>query len=181
MKPRRPHATPTVASLTTAASPATTAAAPSPPTTATARGPDRAGDEEVAARLRLAVMRLARRLRQQTVDDLSPTLVSALATVERHGPLTLGRLAELERVKRPSITRVVAALEERGLASCEADAADRRVRRVAISATGRRLLQRNRSRKTAYLTHQLGELSRADVASLARAVEVLERLWEADR
>ena len=149
--------------------------------TALPRPVARAGDEEVAARLRLAVMRLARRLRQQTVGDLSPTLVSALATVERHGPLTLGRLAELERVKRPSVTRVVTALEERGLASCEADAADKRVRRVAISAAGRRLLQRNRSRKTTYLTRQLAELSRDDVTSLARAVEVLERLLEADR
>jgi DNA-binding MarR family transcriptional regulator len=149
--------------------------------TASPHSPRRSGDEEVAARLRLAVMRLARRLRQQTVGDLSPTLISALATVERHGPLTLGRLAELERVKRPSVTRIVAALEERGLASCEGDAADRRVRRVAISAAGRRLLQRDRSLKTAYLARQMGELGRDDVASLASAVGVLERLLETDR
>jgi DNA-binding MarR family transcriptional regulator len=126
-------------------------------------------------------MRLARRLRQQTVGDMSPTLVSALATVERHGLVTLGRLAELERVKRPSVTRVVAALDERGLVACQSDAADRRVRRVAISAAGRRLLQRNRTRKTAYLTRQLGDLSHDEVAALTGAVEVLERLLEGDR
>ena len=72
---------------------------------------------EVAARLRIVIMRLQRRLRAEAGDELSPTLVAALVSVERHGPLTLGRLAELERVTPPSITRVVAALERDGLVS----------------------------------------------------------------
>lgn len=143
------------------------------------RQPQPAG-EELAARLRLVVVRLGRRLRQQTVGDLSPTLISALATIERHGPLTLGRLAELERVRRPSVTRVAAALQERGLVACEVDTADRRVRRVAVTASARRLLQRNRSRKTAYLARHLRELSRGDVDTLAAAVDVLERFLEGD-
>lgn len=147
----------------------------------TPSSPASLGDEELAARLRLAVMRLARRLRQQTESGLSPTLVSALVTVEVHGPLTLGALAEAERVRRPTVTRIVAALEQRGLVVCEGDAADRRVRRVAITAAGRRLLQRDRTRKTAYLARHFDELPRADSAKLAAAVEVLERLLEDDR
>jgi DNA-binding MarR family transcriptional regulator len=138
------------------------------------------GEEELAARLRLAVMRLARRLRQQTVGDLSPTLISALATVERHGPLTLGRLAELEGVKRPSVTRIVAGLEEGGLVRSEVGADDRRVRRVSVTPAGRRLLQRSRTRKTAYLARHLRELSREETAALAAAADALERLLEGD-
>lgn len=139
------------------------------------------GGEELAARLRLVLMRLARRLRQQAGGDLSPTLVSALATIERHGPLTLGRLAELERIKRPSVTRIIAALEQRGLVLSEVDADDRRVRRVGVTPPARRLLQRIRTRKTAYLARHLGELSGDEVAALAAAVDVLERLLEGDR
>jgi DNA-binding MarR family transcriptional regulator len=125
-------------------------------------------------------MRLGRRLRQQAGDDLSPTMISALVTIERHGPLTLGRLAELERVKRPSTTRIVAALERRGLVACEVDTADRRVRMVAVTATARRLLQDSRTRKTAYLARHLRELPGEDIDSVAAAVDVLERLLEGD-
>lgn len=125
-------------------------------------------------------MRLARRLRQQAGGDLSPTLTSALVTVERHGPLTLGGLAALERVKRPSVTRIVAALEKRGLVAREVDPTDRRVRVVAVTAAARLQLQESRTRKTAYLARHLHELSGDDVDSLAAAVEVLERLLEGD-
>ena len=107
-------------------------------------------------------------------------MISALVTIERHGPLTLGRLAELERVKRPSVTRIVAALERQDLVACEVDAADRRVRMVAVTATARRLLLDSRTRKTAYLARHLRELPRGDVDSLAAAVDVLERLLEGD-
>jgi DNA-binding MarR family transcriptional regulator len=107
-------------------------------------------------------------------------LISALVTVERHGPLTLGRLAELERVKRPSVTRIVTALQRRGLVACEVDSADRRVRMVAATATARRLLRDSRTRKTAYLARHLRELPRGDVDSLAAAVDVLERVLEDD-
>lgn len=151
------------------------------PTAAEPPTPVSLGREELAARLRLAVLRLGRRLRQQTESDLSPTLVSALVTIDVHGPLTLGSLAEAERVRRPTVTRIVGALEERGLVVCEGDAADRRVRRVAITAAGRRLLQSDRTRKTAYLARRLDQLPRSDTYRLAAAVEVLERLLEEDR
>jgi len=138
-------------------------------------------DEEVAARLRLALMRLSRRLRQQTVGDLSPSLLSALASIECHGPVTLGQLAALERVQPPSVTRLVAGLEKGGLVVRDVDPGDRRFSRVAVTAEGRRVLRRSRTRKAAYLARHLRELSDAELSTLRDAVDVFERLLEGDR
>jgi DNA-binding MarR family transcriptional regulator len=135
---------------------------------------------ELAAHLRIVVMRLQRRLRAEAGDELSPTLVAALVSVERHGPLTLGRLAELERVTPPSITRAVAALERDGLVRRDADAADRRVSRVAITAAGASLLRQSRTRKAAYLARQLETLGDRDLETVREALPVLERLLESD-
>jgi DNA-binding MarR family transcriptional regulator len=135
-------------------------------------------NSEIAARLRIVVMRLHRRLRAEAGDELSPTLVAALVSVERHGPMTLGRLAELERVTPPSITRVVAKLERAGLVSRTVDEADRRVSRVRVTAEGTLLLQRSRKRKAAYLARQLGTLTDAEQATVVQALPILERLLE---
>jgi len=126
-------------------------------------------------------MRFTRRLRQEAGDGLSPSLVSALACLERKGPLTLGELAVLERVKPPSVTRMVATLESNGLVHREADPTDGRVSRVSVTADGSRTLQLSRTRKTAYLAKRLATLSDADTAALAEALAVLERLLEGDR
>src|SRR4051794_31645003 len=88
------------------------------------------------ARLRLAIARTARRLRQEAGGGLSPSLNAALATVERHGPLTPSELAERERVQRPTITRVVAKLEEAGLVERTADPVDRRSALIAVTPEG---------------------------------------------
>ena len=136
---------------------------------------------ELAARLRIVIMRLQRRLRAEAGDELSPTLVSALVSVERHGPLTLGRLAEFERVTPPSITRCVATLEQAGLVRRETDEADRRVGRVAITPEGGRLLRHSRKRKAAYLARQLAGLADGDLAAVRDALPVLEHLLESDR
>ena len=138
-------------------------------------------DPELAARLRLVLNRLARRLRNQTTGDLSPSLTSALVTIELREPITLGGLAECERVKPPSITRMVATLEGRGLVRRAADPDDRRVARVSLTAEGRRTVQRTRTRKTAYLTRRLRKLGESDLSLLREAVPVLERLLEDDR
>jgi DNA-binding MarR family transcriptional regulator len=138
-------------------------------------------DAELATRLRLVLMRLSRRLRRQAGDDLSPSLVSALATLERRGPLTLGQLAALEGVKPPSITRMVAALERTALVSRESDVSDRRVTRLTVTDEGRSTLQRSRTRKTAYLATQLATLDDAEAARLGDALRILERLLESDR
>jgi len=126
-------------------------------------------------------MRLTRRLRSQAGDDLSPSFVSALASLDREGPLTLGELAALERVKPPSATRMVATLEERGLARRQRDAVDGRVKRVEITGDGRRRLQRSRTRKTAYLSRRITTLSDAEATTLADALALLERLLESER
>jgi DNA-binding MarR family transcriptional regulator len=136
---------------------------------------------ELAARLRLAIVRTARRLRQEAGSDLSPTQTSALATLERHGPLSPSELAEREAVKRPTATRVIARLVEGGYAERSADPTDKRCALVTPTAEGRALLRRVRARKTAYLAHRLHELDPADTAALERAAGVLERLLEGER
>jgi DNA-binding MarR family transcriptional regulator len=135
----------------------------------------------LASRLRLAVMRLSRRLRQQTPDAITPSQISALSVIEGSGPLTLGELAGLERVQPPTITRTVAALEELGLVLREVDASDRRVARVSIAPNGRKLLERSRSRKNVYLAQRLRGLSHEDLEVIERAATLLEGMAEADR
>src|SRR5436190_2827380 len=133
---------------------------------------------ELPARLRLALTRSARRLRQEADAGLSPSLTAALATVERHGPLTPSRLADLESIQRPTATRLVARLEEDGLITRMRDPDDRRVSHVAITKEGRALLKRLRSRKNAYLAQRLRRLDDEELATVERATEILERLLE---
>jgi len=135
-------------------------------------------DAETAARLRLAVTRLARRLRQQVAGGVTSSQVSALATVERLGTPTLGELAASEQVQPPSMTKMVVGLEAAGLVARGEDDSDRRVVRVALTAEGRRALQRSRSLRTAYLVRRLRRLSDAERASLEDVVRLLEHLVE---
>ena len=131
---------------------------------------------EIAARLRLSATRLARRLRQESGAGLSPSQQSALAVIANHGPLTLGALAEHERVAPPSITKVVSKLESDGLVVRTPDPGDRRVCRVAISPEGAALLEESRRRKTAWLTARIGELDPDRQRRLADALDVLDEL-----
>jgi DNA-binding MarR family transcriptional regulator len=133
---------------------------------------------ETAARLRLAVTRLARRLRQQSAAGLSPSQTSALSSIENHGPLTPSELADLERVQRPTITRVLGTLTEAGLITREPDPTDRRTARVAVTREGAAVLARGRSRKTAYLARGLRGLEPQDLATLERAATLIEQLLE---
>jgi DNA-binding MarR family transcriptional regulator len=135
---------------------------------------------EVAARLRLAIARTARRLRQEAGVDLSPSLAAALATVDKHGPLTPSELADRERVQRPTATRIVGRLAEAGLVQRTADPADGRVSLVSTTQKGRALLRRLRQRKNAYLARRLRDLEPSEVATLDRAAEILEDLLERD-
>ena len=133
---------------------------------------------ETAARLRLAIVRTARRMRQEAGGELSPTLIAALATIERHGPLTPSELADIERVKRPTATRIAAALEKDGLIERAADPTDGRACLLSISREGKALVKRVRSRKNAYISRRLRKLGDEDVETLERAAEVLERMLE---
>jgi DNA-binding MarR family transcriptional regulator len=141
---------------------------------------------EVAAHLRLAVARTARRLRQEAFaaegrGELSPSLSAALATIDVHGPLTPSELAKRERVKRPTATRILANLDRLGLVSRTADPADGRASLVATTASGRELLRRLRTRKNAYLARRLRDLDRDEVETLERAALILERLLDEER
>jgi DNA-binding MarR family transcriptional regulator len=136
---------------------------------------------ELAAHLRLAVARTARRLRQEATVGLSPSLHTALASVERHGPLTPSELAARERIQRPTATKLIAALEERGLVARTGDPADRRSSLIAVTPAGAALLEEIRTRKDAFLAHRLRGLSAEDRATLARAADLLEGLLEEER
>ena len=138
---------------------------------------------EVAAHLRLAITRTARRLRQQGFEaegrgELSPSLAAALATVELHGPLTPSELAARESIKRPTATRIVAKLEQLELVTRTADPSDGRAFLVATTIAGRDLLRRLRTRKTAYLARRLGRIEADELATLERAATILERLLD---
>src|SRR3954470_396021 len=92
---------------------------------------------DLAVRLRLAITRTSRRLRQEAGTGLSPTLTSALATIDTHGPLTPSELAKRERVQRPTATRLVARLEELGVLQRAADPQDRRSSLLSVTPAGR--------------------------------------------
>jgi DNA-binding MarR family transcriptional regulator len=137
-----------------------------------------------AARLRMAIVRTARRLRQEAAAEtsgLTPTSTAALATIERHGPLTPSEIAEIERVKRPTITRTLGALEGEGLIDRAPDPADGRSSLVSVNAAGRERLRRLRGRKNAYLARRMRELSTEEVETLERAAEILDRMRDGER
>ena len=136
---------------------------------------------ELAARLRLAVTRLARRLRQASAEGLSPSQTSALATVERRGALTPSELAAVERIQRPTATRVLSALADAGLLTREPDPSDRRIARLQVTREGAAVLMRGRSRKNAYLARRLQRLDPDQLETLGRAVELIESLIEDHR
>jgi DNA-binding MarR family transcriptional regulator len=134
-----------------------------------------------AAKLRLAIVRTARALRQEAATEasgLTPTSTAALATIERHGPLTPSELAEIERVKRPTATRTLGCLEREGLVQRTADPADGRSALVSVNAAGRERLRRLRGRKNAYLARRMRDLPPEEVETLERAAEILDRIRE---
>ena len=134
--------------------------------------------EELAPRLRWVITRMARRLRQEAGTDLGPSQVAALATVERHGPLSPSELADRERIKRPTATRIVRHLQAAGLVERVRDPEDGRASILTITSEGRSLLRRLRARKTAYLAQRLDGLDEEDRRTLERAAELLEEMLE---
>ena len=136
---------------------------------------------DLADRLRLTIVRTARRMRQESGTDLSPSLTAALSTVERHGPLIPSELAARERIQRPTATRVLARLEEQGLIERMPDPRDGRSSLVTASKAGRDLLAELRTRKTAFLAARIDSLSAEERATLDRAADILERMLQEDR
>ena len=132
---------------------------------------------ELAGRTRLAVMRLARRLRQQRVDT-SVTIgqLSALTTLRRHGPLSARDLAERERVQPPSMTAILSGLCESGLVDRSVHPEDRRQAVLAATAAGIELLDREIAQRTLWLAGRIDGLTPQAREALERACAVLEEL-----
>jgi DNA-binding MarR family transcriptional regulator len=137
----------------------------------------------LASSLRLTIARLSRRVRQEGVsarDDVTASRLAALNTVADLGPITLGELAAVEQVQPPSMTRIVARLEEAGLIEREVDPKDRRSVRVRITDKGKRLRTRSRTRRDAFLAQRVARLTDDERDVLARAVPLLNQLMEDD-
>jgi DNA-binding MarR family transcriptional regulator len=150
---------------------------------AEAGGPNRSGasdasdaETEIAARLRLVVGRLNRRIRIDGRESVPPLQLSALVTVEELGPLRLSELARREAVSVPTMSRVLAALDEQGLVVRTSDPQDARGVLVTLSAEGAARLAQVRSHRTALVARRLGRLDAAQRASLVAALPALEAL-----
>jgi DNA-binding MarR family transcriptional regulator len=133
-------------------------------------------EAETAARLRLVISRLARAVRQLGAADLTPSQLSALATIEEYGPVRTSELATREMVGAPFATRVVASLDELGYVDRDDDPRDGRACLIEVTPTGRRTLEDLWNERAAGLNGRIAALSPAQVALLDQALPVLEQL-----
>jgi DNA-binding MarR family transcriptional regulator len=132
---------------------------------------------DLAGQLRLSVVRLNRRLRSQRTDEsVSLTQISAMATLHRCGPMTPSELAASERVRPPSMTRVIAALEDEGLVSRRDHPTDGRQSIIELTQAGVDLLAAEASAKERWLDKRLAELTEDERVALARAIEIIDRM-----
>jgi DNA-binding MarR family transcriptional regulator len=131
----------------------------------------------LASDLRIAVMRLARRLRAERADlDLTITQLAALASLERHGPSTPGMLASYERIRPPSMTRILSGLEEQGLVVRRPHETDGRQVLVEVTPDAKEMLKADRRRREAWLSQRLATLGTDDRAALQAVSPILEKL-----
>jgi DNA-binding MarR family transcriptional regulator len=131
----------------------------------------------LASSLRIAVARLNRRIRFEREDDsLTLTQLAALGTLERHGPMPVGELAAHERVRPPSMTRIVTRLEELGLVAREPHPTDRRLAVMRITDAGRERTAADRKRRDAWLAYRLRELTPDEREQLRAVLPLLEKL-----
>jgi DNA-binding MarR family transcriptional regulator len=139
-------------------------------------------DTALATAMRISISRLARRLRVErlglggTETVLSDIQLAALAALARHDSMTPGELAEHEKVQPPSMTRVIAVLEERGLVRREPHATDRRQVVLTVTEEGRDVVQRVRRRREAWLAQRLQELTPDERQILRAAAPILEKI-----
>jgi len=145
----------------------------------TTRSPDALTTDDVE-RLRLVVLRLSRRIRTNSVDELTPSQQAVFASIAKNGPATIGRIAELEHVQPPSASKIVASLEARGLVERRSDPDDRRCSLIAITDIGTIYLESARAAGRSWLAAQLIDLDGADIGALAAALPALEQLVAAE-
>jgi DNA-binding MarR family transcriptional regulator len=134
---------------------------------------------ELASQLRPALLRLTRLVRNQRVDmSVTLTQLSAMGTLRKSGPMSAGELAACERVQPPSMTKVLANLEERGLVRREVHPTDRRQAVIDITPAGEELLDSERRSRDEWLSKQLATLSAEDRALVQRVIPIMEKLAE---
>ncbi|MCW2719738.1 MAG: hypothetical protein QOG20_6795 [Pseudonocardiales bacterium] len=131
---------------------------------------------ELAARLRLAVGRLNRRIRIDGHESIPPLQLSALVTVEQYGPLRLSELARREAVTAPTMSRVLAALDEQGLVIRAPDPQDARGVQIRLSEAGAAGLEEVRSHRTALVARRLARLAPDQLEALQAAMPAFEAL-----
>ncbi|MDP4333251.1 MarR family transcriptional regulator [Curtobacterium sp. A7_M15] len=141
------------------------------------RQPDRT---EIAARLAAAVGRINRRARSDSAS-LGYGLVSALATIQRDGPLRPGDLSRIEVVTKPTMTRILTELEQRGFIEREADPRDGRAFMVTATPEGVAAVEEARSTRTGIVAELIADLPEADVDAIAAALDALERVAQGER
>jgi DNA-binding MarR family transcriptional regulator len=133
---------------------------------------------ELSSALRISVMRLSRRMRQERSGDagLTATQLAVMATLRRHGALTAGELAAYEKVSPPSMTRVLTTLADAGMVSRRSSPTDGRQVLVDLSETGAQLLAADRRRRDEWLGARLDELTADEQEQLRAVVGLLDRL-----
>lgn len=139
-----------------------------------------ATDLHLPSRVRLAVTRLSRRLRQQASPGLTPSMLSALSCIVRNEPIPVGKLAAKEGVQPPTMTRIVEALVTAELVRRTPDPSDGRSTSIEATTEGKALLSRRARQTDAYLASLLKDLPERDRRTLERAAAIIERLLEAD-
>lgn len=130
----------------------------------------------LAERLRVAVGRLARRLRQQSLGGLTPSQSAILSSLDRRGPMSMSRLARFEAISRPSATGIVSRLIDKGFVVRSDDPEDGRAAIVAITPAASALLEQRRQERTAFLARRIEALSDEEQLTLAKAAELIERI-----
>jgi len=135
-----------------------------------------AGPAIDAARLRVAVLRLSRRLRKHDLAGLTPSQLSTLASVGKLGPVRLGDLAATERIAPSTLTRLISVLEEKGLVHRDAAPGDARAFLVSVTGQGETVLEQIKQEATSLLTDILMTLPPDQLIALADALPALEQL-----
>lgn len=131
---------------------------------------------DIADGLRLVIGRLARRLRQQALGDMTPSQRSVLASLGRHGPMRMGELAAIEGISAPSLTGIIGRLEDRGFVRRQDDPNDARSTIAAATDPGLGALEEARRERTAFLVRRMARLDESERETLARAVVLLDRI-----
>lgn len=139
--------------------------------------PRHPGPEAMAESLHSAAIHLLRKLRRADLrSGLNAPRLSALSVIVFGGPLTLGQLAAAEQVRPPTMTRIVQALEAKGLVRKSANAEDRRTIHLSATMKGKRVMLEARERRVRSLAAQIEKLSREEQRRLEAAIGVVEGL-----